>query len=213
MLLLALAACGASVYAVLESKAVHDTADAAVVTPGGTRRVLGAGGHAGRGDIDPFRPPGLPEGVTIDPETGLMVGFTPRGTDGTTFVTWTSLVGPDYQQPVAELPEHLRALEGKQVSMIGFMVAIYKPTDMREFLLVGSHLACCFGQIPGPEGIVEVATSEAQGLVDATYEPVLVRGRLALDPIVEQGRGGEPARTLLVFRLRDAELKKLSELY
>jgi len=167
--------------------------------------VSGATGHGdpARAGIDPYAPPGLPQGVVIDRETGRMAGLRlPHDPDATP-LAWATI--DIAYADTDDVPEAVRALAGERVAIAGFLKAITEVTDIREFLLVGSHLACCFGRIPGPGGMLMVELAPDQPAAEMTVAPVLVHGRLEIRP--EWSRHGR--RLLLVYRLVDARVELL----
>lgn len=75
------------------------------------------------------------------------------------------------QQP---FPEHILALDGKEVILRGFMLPDVDFENLKKFHLVRSLWGCCFGAPPGPNEIVRV-TLTGDGL-DYTYKTLEVRG-------------------------------------
>src|SRR5690606_32936614 len=62
-------------------------------------------------------------------------------------VTWHQLGGFAYQEGAA-LPEAVRALDGRDVGIFGFMLSLGDAERMSEFVLVESLWGCCFGSVP-----------------------------------------------------------------
>ncbi len=170
--------------------------------------VFGHGPDATRAGIDPFAPPGLPPGVRIDRETGLMTGLTAQEVDGAVWLTWNAL-GPatDFEDE-DQIPKTIKARHGTQVAIAGFVKALDAPSAMRRFLLVGSHLACCFGTWPGPAGMIEVFLANSAPPTDARPEPVLITGRLEIEPLHDTWRGQR--RLVLAYRLMEARVRPLA---
>lgn len=169
--------------------------------------VFGHGPDATRDGIDPFAPPGLPSGVRIDPTTGLMTGLAAPDLQGAAWLTWDAM-GPasDFEHD-DQIPAGTRARHGTQVAMAGFVKALDAPTAMRRFLLVGSHLACCFGTWPGPAGMIEVLLAKEATPTDARPEPMLITGRLEIEPLYDSWRGQR--RLVLAYRLVNARARPL----
>jgi hypothetical protein len=71
-------------------------------------------------------------------------------------------------------PEHILALDGKEVILRGFMLPDVDFENLKKFHLVRSLWGCCFGAPPGPNEIVRVMLS-GEG-VDYTYKTLEVRG-------------------------------------
>lgn len=72
-------------------------------------------------------------------------------------------------------PEHILALEGKELILRGFMLPDVDFENLKKFHLVRSLWGCCFGAPPGPNEIVRV-TLASDG-VDYTYKTIEVRGK------------------------------------
>lgn len=170
---------------------------------------VGAFGHgdAARAGLDPYAPPGLPDGVAIDRTSGLMTGLRLDLPEGSTRLRWLDLDGPAYAEGVDDVPEAVRALEGRTVTIAGFLKAIYEFEDIRTFLLVGSHLACCFGTFPGPGGVIEVTLATSEPAAGRVVEPIAVTGTLAFRPVYDSFGGRR--RVALLFRIEEARIRKL----
>lgn len=175
-------------------------------------RFFGATGAFGHGDatregVDPYAPPGLPAGVTIDPESGWMTGLSEVSPVEGAWLRWRDLGGPTYVGGVDDVPAPVRELAGRRVAIAGFLKAIYEFEDIRTFLLVGSHLACCFGTFPGPAGVVEVSLAKGEPAAKRMVAPILVSGTLSFRPVFDTYGGRR--RVALLFRIDDARIRKL----
>lgn len=91
-----------------------------------------------------------------------------------------------YRNGLEGLPEPVRLLDGQRVTMLGFVLPIDAATGMREFLLVHSLWACCYGTPPDVHGIVRVVLPEGQTM-DWTGEPFEVRGVFRVRETREEG--------------------------
>jgi hypothetical protein len=80
-----------------------------------------------------------------------------------------------YDDGLKGCPEAVRALDGKKVAMIGFMLPIDEVENIKEFLLVQSLWACCYGTPPDINGIVRVVM-KGDKRTDYQFDPVLVTG-------------------------------------
>lgn len=169
--------------------------------------LFGHGPDAIRDGIDPFAPPGLPTGVRIDPTTGLMTGLARPELTGAAWLTWDAM-GPasDFEHE-DDIPDAIHARDKTRVAIAGFVKALDAPTQMRRFLLVGSHLACCFGTWPGPAGMIEVILAKDAAPTNARPEPMLVTGRLQIEPLYDTWGGQR--RLVLAYRLVDARVRLL----
>jgi uncharacterized protein len=92
-----------------------------------------------------------------------------------------------------DFPSELRALNGKNVKLQGYVLPLEAGQTHRHFLLSAWSPSCPFCLTAGPEAMVEV---KARGAVKYVLEPVVVQGRLQL---LDNDPGG------MFFRLLDAE--------
>ena len=158
--------------------------DAVVRTP-----TSGGGGvERGRG----------PDGGPSDPQTMQLVGWAPASDDGSTPVSWTALGAYAYREGLASLPEDLRALDGRRVTVAGFLLPLYEFDAIREFNLVASHWSCCFGVPPGLSGWVHVKLAPGHDGLRNTTEPLKVTGTLHVAEHMEAGY------VVSIYALRDA---------
>lgn len=88
-----------------------------------------------------------------------------------------------------EFPEHLKALDGKEITISGYMIpGRIRKNMVKDFMLVRDLAGCCFGGAPNPDewiDVVMVGEAEAEYL---RYLPIKVRGKLTL--IGEQDQEG-----------------------
>lgn len=141
----------------------------------------------------------LPDGVRIDPQTLELVGLKLDGEDGSQVVEWATLRAYEYQEGMAGMPEAIQALDGKKVTMAGFLLPLYEFDDIKEFNLVASHWSCCFGVPPGLSGWVHVKLAEGhKGLRNST-EPLRVTGTLHVREHLEAGY------VVSIYSLRDVQ--------
>ena len=89
------------------------------------------------------------------------------------------LDGWNYTEGLTDAPADVRALDGKQVLMLGFMLPLDEVEGMREFLLVSSLWSCCYGTPPDVHGIVRCRMAEGHR-VDYQFEPLKVVGRFSV---------------------------------
>lgn len=168
--------------------------------------VLGGQLHAG---VDPLRPPGLPEGAAIDPATGRLVGLRAPDGEGVRGLAWEDLALPADLVDLADVPASVRALEGQEVALVGFVSPAFEPVAFRHFFLVASTFACCFGQPPGLDGLLEVRLAGASTPLDMDPRPHVVRGRLRIEPL--RLRESEDAPIVLLFHLDEAQATALGD--
>jgi hypothetical protein len=154
----------------------------------------GAGADAGL--------PGLPRGLRVD-ANGMLVVPDLKPEPGSTLLEWDTLLAFQYQPATGlkNLPETLRALEGKRVTLVGFLMPLYEFTDIRQFALVGSHWSCCFGRPAGLNGTFNVTLAADQKSLENTLEPLRVVGTFRAKEVRESGY------LLSIFSLDDAQVR------
>lgn len=150
----------------------------------------------GRGDVPAIA---LPPGVSVDPNTGLMVGFDLKVEEGTTGIPWETLRAYEYEPGLPNMPEEIKKLEGQQVAMLGFLWAIYDYDDIHKFGLVGSHWSCCYGIPPGLGDVVIVDLAEGHEGLSQTFNPVRVTGTFHV------GERKEGGFTVAIYEITDAK--------
>ena len=158
-------------------------------------------------NVDPLRPPGLPAGVAIDPKTGYLVGLDLKTRPGEKFLSWSRLKASDYPNGIDDVPEDVRALDGKSVSMVGFVMALFEPVQFREFVLVGSTFTCCYGTPPGLGGIVKATLRSDVAALDMDPRPIIVRGTFVIKEMRLDERPDSPV--VLLYRLENGESQSL----
>jgi Protein of unknown function (DUF3299) len=131
--------------------------------------------------------PTLPPGLRIDPKTLQLVGLDLKADPGGVVAEWDLLRSWKYQEGLVGLPETIRALDGKKVTMAGFLLPLYEFDDIHEFNLVASHWSCCFGVPPGVTGWVHVRLAAGQTGLPNTSEPLRVSGTFHVAPKKEAG--------------------------
>jgi hypothetical protein len=161
---------------------------------------LSTGPQAGSGASAAFGLPNLPAGLTLD-ANGMIRGLDRRTEPGTVGVEWELLGAYTYtsQRGLTDLPADLRALDGKRVTLIGFMMPLYEFDDMTQFALVGSHWSCCFGRMPKISELLNVTLAAGRTPLKNTLEPLRVVGTFRAKEVKESGF------ILSIFSIEDAE--------
>jgi hypothetical protein len=94
-----------------------------------------------------------------------------------------------------EFSEDVLSLDGKIVTLRGYMMPLDQAKKQKNFILSANPVAACYFCLPGgPETMVEV---KAQKSVPFNYNPIVVTGKLEL---LEDDPMG------MYYRLIDAEL-------
>lgn len=131
----------------------------------------------------------LPPGVRIDPTTGFLVGVQLDAEEGVDPLPWSLLRKARHDDATQETswPDELRELDGKRVVMLGFLGTRYEIEDIRDFVLLASHWACCYGTPPGLTGAVPVVTRDSAPGLEITLNPIRVVGTLRVGEVHEEG--------------------------
>jgi len=86
----------------------------------------------------------------------------------------------------AEFPASIRALDGKDVALGGYMIPVeWNDAEVLEFMLVRDLLACCFGGAPQPDEWVQVRMEKGKGAHYYPFLPVIVHGRLKISGMAD----------------------------
>lgn len=105
-----------------------------------------------------------------------------------------ALVGRDMTEPGdaaadarrAEFPAEIRALDGKEVALGGYMIPVeWDDAVVLEFMLVRDLLACCFGGAPQPDEWVQVRMAPGEGAHYYPFLPVIVNGKLSIQGMAD----------------------------
>ena len=160
-------------------------------------------GPAGGGGAFPGLP-GLPRGLTVD-ANGIVRAAGMEPEPGSVLLDWDTLLAFQYlpKTGLTTLPADLQALEGKRVTMVGFMMPLYEFTDIRQFAFVGSHWSCCFGRPAGLNGTLNVTIAKSDKSLEHTLEPLRVVGTFRAKEVRESGF------LLSIFSLDDANVRPI----
>lgn len=101
-------------------------------------------------------------------------------------LSFEELTSWPYEDGLKGMPKAVKELDGKQVVMIGFMLPIDEVEDIKEFLLVQSLWACCYGQPPDINGIVRVVM-KGDRRCDYQFDPIVVKGTFRVEATLEDG--------------------------
>ncbi len=145
-------------------------------------------------------PPAATPAVTPNAPTTPPAPAPAPGANGLAEVDWATLTAYEYQQGLAGLSDRIKALDGRRVSMGGFLMPIYEFDDIHEFALVPNHQSCCFGIPAGLNGQIYVKISGKRGLPN-TNEPLRVTGTFRAKEIKEAGY------VLAIYAIEDADVK------
>jgi hypothetical protein len=111
-------------------------------------------------------------------ETIALPPIDPKGTNP---VPWELFGETGLDKPFkVSFPKYLRELEGKQISMTGFMYPLRDDPEMTAFLFIEAPVGCWYCEMPETTGIIYVEMPAGQ---TARYQrgPVRVVGRLSLN--------------------------------
>jgi len=134
----------------------------------------------------------------------VAVGVLDAATEPTTALEWTDLafaIKDRAHFDVAQLPDRVRALEGKRVRLRGYFYLGTARQEVQEFLLLGEidtrPTVAKFGAAPDELPIHQLAAVEmtAGKTAKFTQQPVAITGRLTFSMVRLDGRA------CLVFRI------------
>jgi hypothetical protein len=91
-------------------------------------------------------------------------------------LTFDKLKSWTYVEGKTPLPAFIKALDGKDVEMVGFMMPLTEVKDVTEFLLVPYLWGCCYGEPPAVNHIVVVKMPKGQ-TTKVFNDTIRVRGR------------------------------------
>jgi|JRYL01.1.fsa_nt_gb hypothetical protein len=91
-----------------------------------------------------------------------------------------------YEDGLKGMPKRIKDLSGKKVLMTGFMLPIDEVQNIKEFLLVQSLWACCYGQPPDIHGIIRVVMPKGK-TTDYFFDPLKIIGTFKVEATVMDG--------------------------
>ncbi len=137
--------------------------------------------------------------------------------DGVTKVSMGHLAFPSYRPPdprggeeadsrEVAFPGHIQALDGKRVSVRGFMIPIeFEEDKVRTFILTSNVLSCCFGAMPAMDEWVDVEVVADEGANYVNFRVIEVEGTLHVGEQID-----DYGYVLCIYRL---EADKVTELH
>ncbi len=94
--------------------------------------------------------------------------------------------GHDPKEAKSAFPAGVRALDGKDVALVGYMIPEeWNDAEVLEFMLVRDLLACCFGGSPQPDEWVKVRMRKGKGARYYPYVPVIVYGQVRIEGMAD----------------------------
>ena len=101
-------------------------------------------------------------------------------------VTFDELSGWAYEDGLKNMPKPVKDLHGKKVLMTGFMLPIDDVQNIKEFLLIQSLWACCYGTPPDINGLVRVVMPKGK-TTDYFFDPLKLTGTFKVEATVLDG--------------------------
>lgn len=99
-------------------------------------------------------------------------------------VTFKTLATYPVEDPTRSVPETFSALDGARVVLTGYMLPTsYAKGRTREFMLMRSQAACCFGLTPKANEFVLVTTDAAEGVPATQDVPSTFTGVFRIRPV------------------------------
>jgi hypothetical protein len=135
--------------------------------------------------------------LTAAIETAPLPPIDPKGINA---VPWELFAETSIEKPFnVSFPKYLKELDGKQVSLTGFMYPLRDEPDVRAFLFIEAPVGCWYCESPDTTGIIYVELPRGESM---QYQRGLIRvvGRLHLnssDPedflyTVKDAKAGQP---------------------
>lgn len=179
-------------------RACNSGSDAAV--PAHLRPPAAASSPPGGGS--PELPPSDPVPASEGHSGSLRTARQVAAPAGTVPLSWQVLGGFRYSKGM-QLPQDVRELHGRDVSISGFMLMLDRETRITEFVLVEALWSCCFGTPPDVNQVIFVDAA-ALGGIDHSSDGVQVIGTL------DVGERLDSDGTIMnVYRLRAKAVKRL----
>ncbi|MEE9393566.1 MAG: DUF3299 domain-containing protein [Planctomycetota bacterium] len=100
-------------------------------------------------------------------------------------LSWKTIANFEFSVGMT-LPANVQALNGKKVGIAGYMMSLGEYENIREFLLVESAWACCFGIAPDVNQAVVIKLPDDEPGVDLVTLPILATGKLIVEEQREQ---------------------------
>lgn len=111
----------------------------------------------------------------------------------------------EYAKLPQQIPEDVRALNGRKVQIGGFMVPVeFAKDNIRTFLLVKNRMMCCFGAAVSMNDWVYVTMKE--GRAAEFHQDVLVK----VSGVLEVGEKIEDGMVMSIYRLTGESIEYLS---
>lgn len=93
----------------------------------------------------------------------------------------------EHTQEERAFPERIQALDGKTITLRGYMIPTHQEDGkVYNFLVVGDLLSCCFGGAPKADQWVKVDMAKDKSCEYFAYVPILVHGRFRIEVIEDE---------------------------
>lgn len=91
-----------------------------------------------------------------------------------------------YVEGKSAIPGYIKAFDGQDVEMIGYMMPLNELEHVKEFLLVPNLWGCCYGEPPAVNHIV-TAKMPAGQTTECSSDPVQIKGRFHVAETKQDG--------------------------
>jgi hypothetical protein len=109
-----------------------------------------------------------------------------RSETGYSKLTFETLKSWTYVAGKTPFPPHIKALDGQNVEMLGFMMPLTEIQNIKEFVLMPTLFGCCYGQPPAPNHMVMVKLPAGR-TTKFCSNPVRVRGEFHVGETRQDG--------------------------
>jgi hypothetical protein len=139
------------------------------------------------------------EGVKIEGPGPHAIGF--EFLSNFTYVQPPRDADPEKKGP-DQIPASIRALEGKRLIAVGYMLPTRMEDDLVvEFLLLRNPMQCCYGVAPQVNEWIVVKLPPGATGIDPEYRPIEVTGRIEVGEVMQDGWVAS------IYRMNDASAK------
>lgn len=91
-----------------------------------------------------------------------------------------------YAMGAKSIPASVRALDGKTISIIGFMVPFDSVDKIDRFVLLQAPFMGCY-HVPPPQPNESILVNAGRVRPSLTYDPVMITGTLKVEPSYVEG--------------------------
>ncbi len=84
------------------------------------------------------------------------------------------------------LPEDLKAMNGEQIKIVGYMIPFDRISNITQFILLQAPFMGCL-HVPPPQANETILVTTETPLASYTYDPLMITGKLIIDEVFVDG--------------------------